>query len=214
MIHAKLAEIQSKLFVPKGKMNEFGGFVYRSCEDILKTLKPLLSEYKCSLIMSNEMRNIGDANYVHVTATLTDLEDGSQVSVSGQAREPVQKKGMDDMQITGAASSYARKYTLAGLFAIDNEKDSDADDNRNYQHKTVKMVIAERRQSKKVEVMKAFAALPCNAGIEKAELSKRFTELLTETAAVATVNDMTEEKWEKVEASLDAYNKIMETSND
>jgi hypothetical protein len=213
MIHSKLAEIQSKLFVPKGKKNEFGGFVYRSCEDILKMVKPLLAEYKCALTMTNEVRNIGESNYVHVTVVLTDLEDNTQVSTSAQAREPVVKKGMDDMQITGAASSYARKYALAGLFAIDNEKDSDADDNRQYQHKTAKQVIAERRQSKEADVKKAFAALSCNKGIERTELAKRFLDLLKATVSVTSISEMTDEKWTKVEATLSTYNKTMEIDN-
>lgn len=125
-VYSKLAQIQDKLFVPKGQKNNFGGYNYRSCEDILKQLKPICAEVNATLFMSNEIINIGGWNYVEATVRLIDLESGTSIESKAQAREEENKKGCDTSQITGACSSYARKYALAGLFCIDNEKDSDA----------------------------------------------------------------------------------------
>ena len=126
MIYEKLAKIQSELFVPKGNRNDFGKYNYRSCEDILKTVKPLCEKNKAVLYMTNDLEEVGGRIYVKATASLIDLEDGTQVNVTAHAREEETKKGMDGSQITGSCLSYARKYALAGLFCIDNEKDSDA----------------------------------------------------------------------------------------
>lgn len=125
-IYAKLSEIQDRLFVPKDQKNDFGKYNYRSCEDILKAVKPICKEIGCVLTITNELVNIGDRNYVEATVRLIDLEDATEVISKAHAREEETKKGMDGSQITGASSSYARKYALAGLFCIDNEKDSDA----------------------------------------------------------------------------------------
>lgn len=118
--------IQKVLFVPKEQKNTFGGYNYRTTEDILAAVKEPLAENKCTLYLSNEVVQVGDRYYVQATATLVDLESGEKMEVKAQAREEETKKGMDSSQITGAATSYARKYALAGLFCIDNEKDSDA----------------------------------------------------------------------------------------
>ncbi len=126
MIYAKLAEIQKELFVPKDQKNNFGGYNYRSCEDILKAVKPICEAKGCVLFITNDMECIGDRNYVKAVATLVELETGEDIESVAHAREEAEKKGMDGSQITGSASSYARKYALAGLFCIDNEKDSDA----------------------------------------------------------------------------------------
>ena len=125
-VYKKLAEIQKELFVPKGNRNDFGKYNYRSCEDILKTVKPLCEKNNCVLFITNNMVNIGERNYVEARVTLVDLENAEEITSIAHAREEAEKKGMDGSQITGAASSYARKYALAGLFCIDNEKDSDA----------------------------------------------------------------------------------------
>ena len=127
-IHQKLQGIQTELKAPKGQTNKFGGYRYRSCEDILTALKPLLAQYTCTLAISDDMVEVGGRVYVMATATLasTSCEGDDAVSTSGFAREAETKKGMDDAQITGSASSYARKYALNGLFAIDDTKDPDA----------------------------------------------------------------------------------------
>lgn len=125
-IYAKLAEIQVKLKAPKSQYNSFGKYNYRSCEDILEAVKPLLLETKTTLLLTDELVMIGQRYYVKATATLIDSETSNQqVSVTAYAREEEEKKGMDGSQITGASSSYARKYALSGLFAIDDNKDSD-----------------------------------------------------------------------------------------
>lgn len=127
MIYDKLLKIQSQLKAPKGQRNNFGNYNYRSCEDILEVLKPILQENKAALILSDEIINIQQRFYVRATATLVDTENEIHViQVSALAREAENKKGMDESQITGAASSYARKYALNGLFAIDDTEDSDA----------------------------------------------------------------------------------------
>lgn len=119
-----LKKIQTKLIAPKGQFNDFGKYKYRSCEDILEALKPLLLETNSSLTISDEMVFIGNRYYVKAVATL--LNGSESISVNGFAREPESRKGMDESQITGATSSYARKYALNGLFAIDDAKDADA----------------------------------------------------------------------------------------
>lgn len=117
----KLAKIQKELKAPKGQLNKFGGYNYRSCEDILEAVKPLLDG--AILTLQDEIINIGNRFYVKATATFT---DGTYThSVTAMAREPETKKGMDESQITGMASSYARKYALNGLFCIDDTKDAD-----------------------------------------------------------------------------------------
>jgi hypothetical protein len=125
-IQHKLQGIQSELKAPKGQTNKFGGYKYRSCEDILTALKPLLSKWSCTLAISDDIVEVGGRVYVKATATLASSENDYSINVSGFAREAETKKGMDDAQITGSASSYARKYALNGLFAIDDTKDADA----------------------------------------------------------------------------------------
>lgn len=126
MVFEKLANIQRDLFVPKGQKNTFGNYNYRSCEDILKAVKPLCEAQKCVLLLDSITVPTGEFNYVVATAKLVDLEDSTEITSTASAREDKDKKGMDAAQISGSCLSYARKYALAGLFCIDNEKDSDA----------------------------------------------------------------------------------------
>lgn len=121
----KLIKIQSTLKAPKAQFNKFGNYNYRNCEDILEALKPLLNEHGLAVIISDDVVNIDARYYIKATVTLHDTEDGSIVSNTAFAREEENKKGMDGSQVTGAASSYARKYALNGLFGIDDTKDSD-----------------------------------------------------------------------------------------
>jgi hypothetical protein len=120
----KLRLIQAALKAPKNQFNKFGGYKYRSTEDILEAVKPLLSEHECSVTITDEIVLIGERYYVRATAVFFDKN--TTTSVSAYAREAETKKGMDESQITGAASSYARKYALNGLFLIDDAKDSDS----------------------------------------------------------------------------------------
>ena len=125
-IHEKLMKIQSELKAPKGQYNSFGKYNYRSCEDILEGVKPLLAANKATLRITDEVVMIGDRYYIKATAIIGDAESGEGISVSAFAREDETKKGMDLAQVTGSVSSYARKYALNGLFCIDDTKDSDS----------------------------------------------------------------------------------------
>lgn len=128
-IYEKLSKIQSELKAPKGQYNSFGKYKYRSCEDILEALKPIVAKHKATLIISDELYNIGLRYYVKATVTLVDVEnENACISNSAFAREEEEKKGMDASQITGTASSYARKYALNGLFNIDDTKDADTNE--------------------------------------------------------------------------------------
>lgn len=127
-IITKLATIQKELKTPKNQFNKFGNYKYRSCEDILESLKSLLEKTKTSLKISDELVLLGDRFYIKATATLYDLESEEKIENAAYAREEETKKGMDGSQITGTASSYARKYALNGLFLIDDTKDADTNE--------------------------------------------------------------------------------------
>lgn len=125
----KLLNIQRDLKAPKSQYNSFGKYNYRNCEDILEAVKPLCAREKACLTLSDEVVQVGDRYYVRATAGLYDCETGELIrSVQAYAREEAEKKGMDGSQVTGAASSYARKYALNGLFDIDDTKDADSDE--------------------------------------------------------------------------------------
>lgn len=160
-IYEKLSNIQNELKAPKGQFNKFGGYKYRSCEDILEAVKPICKKYNAVLILSDEVVVLGEGNakiieddeertrrqismgqrfYIKATASLVDIEDtkGDGIAVienTAYAREEENKKGMDGSQITGTASSYARKYALNGLFNIDDTKDADTDEFQEQQRK-------------------------------------------------------------------------------
>ena len=124
MIQRALLAIQQGLKAPKGQYNSFGKYKYRSCEDILEAVKPLLQQQGCVLTISDEVQQVGERYYIVAKATISDGEEN--ISVTAAAREEESKKGMDASQISGTASSYARKYALNGLFCIDDTKDADA----------------------------------------------------------------------------------------
>lgn len=180
----KLNIIQSKLKAPKGQYNKFGNYTYRSCEDILEALKPLLAANKMTLIINDGIEQVGDRYYLKATCTLFDAETGEKVSNSAYARETDTKKGMDSAQITGSVSSYARKYALNGLFAIDDTKDSDTNENykqaqknqsnaqRNAQGVDISKVrneIAQTLKAKNYDFNKFVGYLRQNYGVEKIE---------------------------------------------
>ena len=129
-IYASLMAVQAELKAPKSQHNSFGKYDYRSAEDIIEAVKPLLKENDLFLTMSDDIVQIGDRYYVKATVSVTDIVPGESVQTSALAREAAQKKGMDESQVTGTASSYARKYALNGLFAIDDTKDADTDQYR------------------------------------------------------------------------------------
>ena len=124
-IYEKLLEIQNELKAPKSQYNSFGKYNYRSAEDILEAVKPLCYKNKAVLTLSDDIVLVNERYYVAAHAKLTDAETAEQIVISAYAREEEEKKGMDGSQVTGAASSYARKYALNGMFDIDDTKDSD-----------------------------------------------------------------------------------------
>ena len=130
-IHQKLNLVQTSLKVEKGQRNDFGNYNYRSLADIFEALKPLLDKTGCWVTVSDEMVSVGNFNYIKATAVFGD-QDGNEIHCDGWAREAQARKGMDDSQLTGSTSSYARKYACNGLFAIDDTADADTMDNRNY----------------------------------------------------------------------------------
>lgn len=155
-IYEKLAKIQSTLKAPKGQYNAFGKYKYRNCEDILEAVKPLLAEVKAVVIIGDELELIGSRFYVKATARFIDCESDAQITNTAYAREEDTKKGMDGSQITGASSSYARKYSLNGLFCIDDTKDSDmtsgmpdqenGKDSKNQNAKPVTLTEAQKKE--------------------------------------------------------------------
>ena len=124
-VYEKLIAIQSELKAPKSQYNNFSKYAYRNCEDILESLKPLLKEHKSTIYISDEIVTVLERFYVKATVTFIDAETGENIKNTAYAREEEIKKGMDGSQVTGASSSYARKYALNGMFAIDDTKDSD-----------------------------------------------------------------------------------------
>jgi len=145
-VREKLLAVQAELKAPKGQTNSFGKYKYRSCEDILESVKPLLKKYNATLVISDSLELIGERYYIKATATFQDVETDGIIENTAYARESAEKKGMDDSQVTGATSSYARKYALNGLFLIDDTKDADTDEFRNQQKSK-----EERDFDKKVE---------------------------------------------------------------
>ena len=125
-VYQKLMEVQSKLKAPKSQYNSFGKYSYRSCEDILEALKPLLNEVGAIVNISDQVKLIGDRYYIEATAMFLDANTGDSIISKAIAREDESKKGQDLAQLSGATSSYARKYALNGLFAIDDNKDADS----------------------------------------------------------------------------------------
>ena len=131
-VYEKLINIQKELKAPKSNYNDFGKYNYRSCEDILEAVKPICLKYRAVLILSDNIINVGTSNYVEATAILVNIDSPIEtISNKAEARESIDKKGMDDSQITGTASSYARKYALNGLFNIDDTKDADTNEYHN-----------------------------------------------------------------------------------
>ena len=124
-IYEKLLYVQNNLKAPKNQFNKFGGYNYRNCEDILEAAKPICKDVNALVWLTDNIVMVGERYYVEATATFVDIESGEKLLAVAYAREEESKKGMDGSQVTGASSSYARKYALNGLFDIDDTKDSD-----------------------------------------------------------------------------------------
>lgn len=165
-IYAKLQAIQTALKTPKSQFNKFGGYSYRKAEDILEAVKPLLAENGCILTIEDDLVYVEGRYYIKATATICAVEDGSSVCTTAFAREEAEKKGMDGSQVTGASSSYARKYALNGLLCIDDTADSDT---TNVGDGTEKKTAPK----KAAESKKASAPAPTPAAPEKAPQKSR-----------------------------------------
>lgn len=164
-LHEKLLAIQTKLKAPKGQYNKFGNFNYRSAEDILEAVKPLNAEQGVLLTITDEIKEVGGRIYVVATATVSDGTDTLQVSAF--AREPENKKGMDESQITGATSSYARKYALNGLYAIDDNKDADTDEHKQQQENAPKKQQKQQAQKQQQQQQQGFTEQELHELVEK-----------------------------------------------
>ena len=202
----RLLSVQHELKAPKGQRNNFGNYNYRSAEDILEAVKPLLAKYSLLQTITDEVELIGDRYYIKATVTIYDVSDGIEaesVKVSAFARESDQKKGMDEAQVTGSASSYARKYALNGLYAIDDTKDADTDEYQSAQRQpkptTATMPQPKRKaQPKKSGTQKAIEAafnlaIVKNNGDEKAA-AVMMQILMKEKFPGKTSKDLTEEE--------------------
>lgn len=161
-IYPKLEAIQQKLKAPKDKYNGFGKYSYRSCEGILEAAKPVLAELHCTITLEDEMVQLGDRFYLKATAKLIDSETGESCETTAYAREPAAKKGVDDSQITGTASSYARKYALNGLLCIDDTKDADTDE---YATSGARSAL-QQASAAGIPVQEEFRCRNCGAGIQ------------------------------------------------
>lgn len=149
-VYEKLSKVQSELKAPKGQYNSFGKYKYRSCEDILEAVKPLNAKHGVVLTVGDEVVEISNRFYVKATTVFVDIESGEKIINTALAREDDSKKGMDGSQITGTASSYARKYCLNGLYCIDDTKDADTDEYRHQQERKPQENKPQERQYVKV----------------------------------------------------------------
>lgn len=178
----RVGDIQHKLKAPKGQYNSFGKYNYRSCEDILEGVKPLLKEHDLALLIDDEIVQIGERYYVKATAKITDGRE--IVSATAYAREPDTKKGMDESQITGATSSYARKYALNALLCIDDTKDADTMDN------SKKPVQQTQETVYNWQILKTRAT---QGGISEEDL----VHYVTETLKVKKPSELTQEHYQQ-----------------
>ena len=186
-VYEKLSKVQSELKAPKGQYNSFGKYKYRSCEDILEAVKPLNAKHGVVLTVGDEVVEISNRFYVKATATFVDIESGEKIINTALAREDDAKKGMDGSQITGTASSYARKYCLNGLFCIDDTKDADTDEYRHQQERKPQENKPQERQYVKVVNGRALVLNSNGAyvGIENLTLEQLEWMLTSEKFAAA-----------------------------
>ncbi len=171
----ELIAIQSTLNAPKGQYNAFGKYKYRSCEDILGAVKPLLNKFGCTLTISDDVVMVGSRIYIKSTATITNSAGEKEVTTAF-AREEDQKKGMDGSQVTGAASSYARKYALNGLFAIDDTKDADTLNTSVQYTQPVSSPSPRQDDMDQGEMLRAYALPSINQARTKEDLARIYND--------------------------------------
>lgn len=207
-IYEKLMNIQSQLKAPRNQYNEFGNYNYRSCEDILEGVKPLLVANKATLILNDELIQIGERYYIKAVAKLVDIEKGESIEAAALARESESKKGMDSAQITGSTSSYARKYALNGLFCIDDTKDSDALPDiipKKDKENGKKTETANKNQTATDNQIKAIFAIAKNIGAKnETEVKAWISKVLKRE--VSSMKDLTKTEASNIIAELSKIN--------
>ena len=197
-VYTKLLNVQSELKAPKSQYNSFGKYKYRSCEDILEALKPILNKNKATVIISDDILFVEGRHYIKATVKFIDTENGEMVENSALAREDEIKKGMDSSQITGSVSSYARKYALNGMFAIDDTKDSDSTNTHG----------VEPEQSKSTGKLSAkqvgrLLAIGLKAGIKEPDIKK----VIKSEFGKDKIEDLNKDQYDAVCSRLEAKTK-------
>lgn len=207
-IHEQLSAIQAMLKAPKGRYNSFGKYAYRSAEDILEAVKPICRENGCTLTVSDDIVHLGDRYYIKATVTLAN-DQGETLATQAFAREDESKKGMDGSQITGTASSYARKYALNGMFCIDDTKDADTEENARERQGRAKKTEGEAEEKTNPEAEKLAARAMCQR-VVKAYCQKNSADetsawgIIADTIGKAS-KDFTKEDWEKARKIAEAW---------
>lgn len=208
----KLLKIQTELKAPKNLHNSFGNYNYRNAESIYESVKPLLTTTKTILLMQDEIVQIGDRFYVKATATISDTETEEKISTSAFAREPIDKKGQDQSQITGSTSSFARKYALNGLFILDDTKDEDSDELRNEKNnKVAKMQEVKPRQDVSVDYVTQAQLEIISKSSEK--LDKETKIKLMKEFKVNKIAELTKANADKFIERINDINKAQEVKN-
>lgn len=196
----KLSRIQAELKAPKSQRNNFGNYNYRSCEDILEAVKPLLAREGLVLTITDSIEMVGNRYYVKATATVTDGE--KSISTTAYAREADGRKGMDESQVTGSSSSYSRKYALNGLFCIDDTKDADTMDNTEKQKAAPKAKTKEAPKApRKVDSLRAIAAAAKEIGVTNDDIK----EVMRRHYNKETSNELTDIEAAEMEQNFVAW---------
>lgn len=201
-IYEKLSAVQQELKAPKNRRNTFGKYNYRSCEDILEAVKPILAKHEATILITDDISEVGGKVYIQATVRFVDLRvNGDMITVNAFARESVDKKGMDDAQITGTSSSYARKYALNGLFLIDDVKDPDSDEYKEETDQKIKASTKKPKDSVLDEYVNAGQLETLNMLLKKAEITEdKFREIYN----IATMPEFPANKYEDAVKKLEA----------
>lgn len=203
-LREKLSYIQQEMKAPKNLRNSFGNYNYRNCESILEAFKPFEKKYNVALVLNDEIKVYLERFYIEATALLLDLESDETIAVTAYAREAASKKGMDESQVTGACSSYARKYALNGLFLLDDTKDADTDE---YETQEKAMAQKKEQASKKADdsrlkkISEVEEALAVNAINEQTVLN---------LYKVKSLNELTIEKCNNILTHIEDIKKAQE----
>ena len=197
-VYTKLLNVQSELKAPKSQYNSFGKYKYRSCEDILEALKPILNKNKATVIISDDILFVEGRHYIKATVKFIDTENGEMVENSALAREDEVKKGMDSSQITGSVSSYARKYALNGMFAIDDTKDSDSTNTHGVEPD--KLELTSKLSAKQVGRL---LAIGLKAGIKEPDIKK----VIKSEFGKDKIEDLNKDQYDAVCSRLEAKTK-------